>query len=52
MRNKNDDLIDDEEKISMISNHEEADRVSILKLVQIVDEQIDDVHGTFLKYCK
>jgi len=49
---KNENLKDDEEKISMISNHEEADRVSILKLEQIVDEQIDDVHGTFLKYCK
>lgn len=38
--------------MSMISNHEEADRMSILKLIQVVQEKIPNLQEAFNQFSK
>ena len=42
----------EDDKVSMISNHEEAERMSILKLIQIVRDNIPDLKLSFDQFSK
>ena len=47
LKNKNED-----DNVSMISNHEEAERISILKLIQITQNKVNDISSAFAKFSK
>lgn len=42
----------EDDKVSMISNHEESDRMSILKLIQVVQEKIPNIEAAFQQFSK